>query len=104
MRNGVVTVVLVLAATVVHAQTPAAGPPTPTGPPATPAGPPPTGLIVGSGNFFSPIVGDLHFQMSNTWLAPRSGHRLQVFVPAEAETERRLARLLSLAPQSSSTS
>ena len=51
--------------------------------------------------FHSPIVGDLHFQMSNTWLAPRSGHRLQVFVPAEAETERRLARLLSLAPQSS---
>src|SRR6185503_17031965 len=28
--------------------------------PATPpAGPPPTGLVVGSGNLFSPIVGDL---------------------------------------------
>lgn len=27
--------------------------------PAPPAGPPPTGLVVGSGNFFSPIVGDL---------------------------------------------
>jgi hypothetical protein len=53
--------------------------------------------------FRSPVVGDLHFQMSNTWLAPRSGPRLQVFVPAEAATERRLARLLSLAPQSSST-
>ena len=53
--------------------------------------------------FRSPIAGDLRFQMSNTWLAPRSGHRLQVFVPAEAETERRLGRLLSLAPLSSST-
>src|SRR6185369_4987911 len=28
-------------------------------PPAAPAGPAPTGLIVGSGNFFSPIVSDL---------------------------------------------
>src|SRR5215470_17395533 len=27
--------------------------------PATPAGPAPTGLVVGSGNFFSPIVSDL---------------------------------------------
>ena len=28
-------------------------------PPPAPTGPAPTGLIVGSGNFFSPIVGDL---------------------------------------------
>jgi catechol 2,3-dioxygenase-like lactoylglutathione lyase family enzyme len=39
----------VRSAKVAHAQTPAAPPP----------GPPPTGLVVGSGNFFSPIVGDL---------------------------------------------
>jgi catechol 2,3-dioxygenase-like lactoylglutathione lyase family enzyme len=38
-----------LAAAAAHAQTPTA----------SPAGPPPTGLIVGSGNFFSPIVGNL---------------------------------------------
>ena len=46
--------------------------------------------------FRNPIVGDLRFQMSNTWLAPRSGHRLQVFVPADAATEENLNRLLSL--------
>jgi hypothetical protein len=28
-------------------------------PPSAPAGPAPTGLVVGSGNFFSPIVRDL---------------------------------------------
>jgi catechol 2,3-dioxygenase-like lactoylglutathione lyase family enzyme len=54
MRNLTVALVCLLAATAVHAQTPA-----PTGPAAAPAGPPPTGLIVGSGNFFSPIVSDL---------------------------------------------
>lgn len=38
-------------------QTPA---PTPVPPPLSPpAGPPPTGIVVGSGNFFSPIVADL---------------------------------------------
>ena len=54
--------------------------------------------------FRSPIVGDLHCQMSNMWQAPRSGHRLQVFVPVETVTQGRLARLLSLARQSSSRS
>ncbi|GHD76402.1 DNA-binding protein [Streptomyces mirabilis] len=44
------------------------------------------------------IVGELHFEVSNTWLAPRSGHRLQVFAPADSETERRLASLVSRAP------
>ena len=46
--NRTLVLVVVLAATVVHAQSPAA-----------PPGPPPTGLVVGSGNFFSPIVSDL---------------------------------------------
>jgi catechol 2,3-dioxygenase-like lactoylglutathione lyase family enzyme len=39
--------IAIVAAAVAHAQAPA------------PAGPAPTGLVVGSGNFFSPIVGDL---------------------------------------------
>jgi MmyB-like transcription regulator ligand binding domain len=42
----------------------------------------------------NPIVGELHFEVSNTWLAPRSGRRLQVFTPADSETERRLAGLM----------
>ncbi|MEP7306788.1 MAG: VOC family protein [Acidobacteriota bacterium] len=42
---------LVLAAASVEAQV--------STPPAAPAGPAPTGLVVGSGNFFSPIVSDL---------------------------------------------
>lgn len=50
------------------------------------------------------IVGDLHFQVSNTWLAPRSGHRLQVFIPADDQTERRLAKLVNTTPHSPSTS
>jgi catechol 2,3-dioxygenase-like lactoylglutathione lyase family enzyme len=41
---------LVFGASIVHAQAPAAPPPT---------GAAPTGLVVGSGNFFSPIVADL---------------------------------------------
>src|SRR6185503_17926668 len=49
MRNWIVALVFLQATTIVHAQTPAAAP----------AGPPPTGLVVGSGNFFSPIVADL---------------------------------------------
>jgi transcriptional regulator with XRE-family HTH domain len=44
------------------------------------------------------IVGELHLEVSNTWLAPRSGHRLQVFAPADSETERRLASLVRRAP------
>src|SRR6476646_7489809 len=49
MRIRTFATAFALAAVVAHAQTPAA----------PPAGPPPTGLVVGSGNFFSPIVGDL---------------------------------------------
>ena len=49
MRIRTFAIAFALAAAVAHAQTPAA----------PPAGPAPTGLIVGSGNFFSPIVGDL---------------------------------------------
>ena len=49
MRKWTLALVCVLAAAAAFAQAPA----TP------PAGPPPTGLVVGSGNFFSPIVGDL---------------------------------------------
>ena len=52
MRNWTLALVCVLAAAAAYAQAPA----TPAGPPAAPAGPPPTGLVVGSGNFFSPIV------------------------------------------------
>jgi catechol 2,3-dioxygenase-like lactoylglutathione lyase family enzyme len=59
MRDRILALGLVLAAAAlgadapnpnvaVHAQTPTPAP-----------GPPPTGLVVGSGNFFSPIVGDL---------------------------------------------
>jgi catechol 2,3-dioxygenase-like lactoylglutathione lyase family enzyme len=48
MRNLRLALAFVLAAAAAHAQIPAA-----------PAGPPPTGPVVGSGNFFSPIVGDL---------------------------------------------
>ena len=62
MKNWTLALVCVLAAAAAYAQAPAtpAGPPAaPAGPPAAPAGPPPTGLVVGSGNFFSPIVGDL---------------------------------------------
>jgi hypothetical protein len=48
MRHRLWALGVVLAATVLHAQTLAPL-----------SGPPPTGLVVGSGNFFSPIVGDL---------------------------------------------
>src|SRR6476619_6174737 len=49
MRIRTFATAFALAAVVAHAQTPAA----------PPAGPPPTGLVVGSGNYFSPIVADL---------------------------------------------
>lgn len=49
------------------------------------------------------MIGVLHFQVYNTWLAPRSGIRLQVFVPSDAETERRLVKLVSTTPQVQST-
>jgi hypothetical protein len=53
--------------------------------------------------FRNAVVGVLHFQVSNTWLAPRSGIRLQVFVPSDAETERRLVKLVSMTSQLQST-
>jgi transcriptional regulator with XRE-family HTH domain len=42
-----------------------------------------------------PDVGMLKFDTTNTWLAPRSGRRQLVYVPADAETERRLTTLVS---------
>jgi transcriptional regulator with XRE-family HTH domain len=53
----------------------------------------------GTRTILNAIVGELHFEVSNTWLAPRSGHRLQVFTPADAETGRRLSRLVDSIPQ-----
>jgi hypothetical protein len=41
-------------------------------------------------------VGLLKFDITNTWLAPRSGHRMMVYVPADAETERRVQQLVEL--------
>jgi hypothetical protein len=40
-----------------------------------------------------PKLGLLKFDVTNTWLAPRSGRRMMVYVPADAETERRVQRL-----------
>ena len=54
MRTVTMAAVFTAVAYVVFAQ----GPTAPAVPPA-PAGPPPTGLVVGSGNFFSPITADL---------------------------------------------
>jgi len=50
MRSLITTVAVVLTAVVAFGQGPG---------PAAPTGPAPTGLVVGSGNFFSPIVSDL---------------------------------------------
>jgi len=50
MGRVIVVAGLVLAAALAQAQPPAGGPP---------GAPPPTGLVVGSGNFFSPIVANL---------------------------------------------
>jgi hypothetical protein len=46
--------------------------------------------------FRHPEVGLLKFETTNTWLAPRAGWRLLVYVPADAETERRVARLVEM--------
>jgi transcriptional regulator with XRE-family HTH domain len=46
--------------------------------------------------FRHPVVGMLKFHSTNTWLAPRSGRRMLVYVPSDAETERRLERLVEL--------
>jgi len=60
MRNWTLALVCGLAAAALGAEAPSAKAAAYAQTPATaPAGPPPTGLVVGSGNFFSPIVGDL---------------------------------------------
>src|SRR5678815_3975592 len=53
MNKLAVVLAFAFATGVVHAQ------PAATTPPPAPTGPAPTGLVVGSGNFFSPIVADL---------------------------------------------
>ena len=61
--------------------------------PAAPAGPTPTGLIVGSGNFFSPIVGDLGAAVAFY----RDGLGLDVQGdPANAETNPALRNMFGL--------
>ena len=35
-------------------------------------------------------------ETSNTWLAPRAGRRLLTYVPANAETERRVEQLVGM--------
>jgi transcriptional regulator with XRE-family HTH domain len=46
--------------------------------------------------FRHPDVGLLKFEVTNTWLAPRSGRRMLVYVPADTETERRVEKLVEL--------
>jgi transcriptional regulator with XRE-family HTH domain len=41
-------------------------------------------------------VGLLRMDVTNTWLAPRPGARLLLYTPADAATERRLAKLAAL--------
>lgn len=41
-----------------------------------------------------PDVGMMRFQVTNTWLGPRSSRRMLVYVPADAETERRVRTLM----------
>lgn len=36
----------------------------------------------------------MRFQVTNTWLGPRSSRRMLVYVPADAETERRVRTLM----------
>jgi len=83
MRDRTLALVFVLAAVAVHAQTPAA----------PPAGPPPTGLVVGSGNFFSPIVADLDKAVAFY----RDGLGLEVQgTPANAEANPALRNMFGL--------
>jgi transcriptional regulator with XRE-family HTH domain len=41
-------------------------------------------------------LGLLKFEVTNTWLAPRSGRRMLVYVPSDAETERRVQHLVEV--------
>lgn len=79
MKNRSLAVVFVLAAAAAGAQTPAA--------------PPSTGLVVGSGNFFSPIVGDLDKSVAFY----RDGLGLDVQgTPANADTNPALRSMFGL--------
>ena len=44
----------------------------------------------------SELVGTLHLDMTNTWLAPKNGTRLMAYTPADAETGRRLEKMARL--------
>jgi transcriptional regulator with XRE-family HTH domain len=44
--------------------------------------------------FRHPEVGLLKFDVTNTWLAPRAGRRLLVYVPSDPETEKRIRYLV----------
>jgi transcriptional regulator with XRE-family HTH domain len=44
----------------------------------------------------SPLVGLLRLDAVNTWLAPKTGPRLLVYTPGDAETARRLDKLAAL--------
>jgi transcriptional regulator with XRE-family HTH domain len=46
--------------------------------------------------FRHPQVGLMKFEVTNTWLAPQAGRRMLVYVPADAETERRVERLVQV--------
>jgi transcriptional regulator with XRE-family HTH domain len=43
--------------------------------------------------FRNPLVGMLHFEVINTWLQPGTGTRMLTYVPADAETHKRLGAL-----------
>jgi transcriptional regulator with XRE-family HTH domain len=47
-----------------------------------------------SKRFRHPQAGTLKFELTNTWLAPRAGRRMLVYVPADAETEGRMRTLV----------
>jgi transcriptional regulator with XRE-family HTH domain len=42
------------------------------------------------------LVGMLHLDVTNAWLAPKNGSRLLVYTPGDAETARRLDKLAAL--------
>jgi catechol 2,3-dioxygenase-like lactoylglutathione lyase family enzyme len=84
MRSLAVALTCALVATAAHAQAPAAP---------APPGPNPTGLVVGSGNFFSPIVSDLDRAVAFY----RDGLGLEVQgAPANADTNPALRNMFGL--------
>jgi catechol 2,3-dioxygenase-like lactoylglutathione lyase family enzyme len=94
MRNWTLALVCVLAASALGAEAPSAKAAAYAQAPATPpADPPPTGLVVGSGNFFSPIVGNLDKAVAFY----RDGLGLDVQgAPANAETNPALRDMFGL--------